>query len=183
VFLVSFRNQLPKGKIGSWCAASTAAREQERLTLKVGGAIFLMGENSGRAGLDAGFAEALEFGGQKDVPVLLNLEVQSFGGTNFSNGSGRHGAEKVRGDSDEGFDGGGGGGEIGEGVGGGDGEDWATGAEGGFDAGVGVLDDQAVGGRESEFFGGEEKNVGRGFSIHDIVAADDGVEILIETGG
>ena len=143
----------------------------------------MMGENSGGAGLDAGFAEALEFDGQKDVPVLLDLEVQPFGGTNLSNGSGRHGAEKVRGEADEGFDGGGGGGEIGEGVGGGHGEDRAAGAEGGFDAGVGVLDDEAVGGRESEFFGGEEKNVGCGFSIHDIVAADDGVEIFVETGG
>jgi hypothetical protein len=88
--------------------------------------------------------------------------------------------EVCGGGTGEGWEGGCGQVEVLEGVGGGDGEDGYAGASGGFDADVGVFDDEAIGWGEVEFFGGEEKDVGGGFSVGDIISTDDGGEVLVE---
>ncbi len=53
-----------------------------------------------------------------------------------------------------------------------------TGAAGGFESDVGILDHQAIGGRHVKLLCGEEKDIGGGFSMGDIIAAGDGVEKL-----
>jgi hypothetical protein len=68
--------------------------------------------------------------------------------------------------------------EIGERICGGDGEGGHTGAAGGFESDVGILDHQAIEGRHVKLLCGEEKDIGGGFAMGDIIAAGDGVEKL-----
>jgi hypothetical protein len=69
-----------------------------------------------------------------------------------------------------------------DGVGGGDGDGFHTGGESGFDADVGVFEDDATGGVAIYFPGGDEEDFGVGFAAGDIFGGGDGVEEVIEAG-
>lgn len=84
--------------------------------------------------------------------------------------------EEIESDCRQGFHGGVGILEVGEGICGGDGEGGHAGAAGGFESEVGILDHEAIGGGHVKLLCSEEKDVGSGFAMGDIIAAGYGVE-------
>ena len=91
--------------------------------------------------------------------------------------------QELRRDSGEGRDGGIGAGEVFEEVGRGDSEDFHSGAAGGLDSDVCVLDHETVCGGKPESLGGEQEDIRGGFAVPDIVRGDDRIEKFAEAGG
>jgi len=95
--------------------------------------------------------------------------------------SGPEGLEVGEGEVGEGDDGEVSGGEGVDWVGRGDGDGFGVGGEGGFDACVGVFDDDAETWVDADGCGGVEEDVGRGFAVLDVGGGGDGVEERGET--